>query len=91
LQIIAKRTLDAVKDESSQKKSDSLLWVVSRVGEYTWINSMFYPIMAHHDNTIYHCMDKVVIKNIFPDSLDEFTSAVSHELATLGIPVWVLT
>ena len=34
-------------------------------------------------------MDEVVIENIFPDSLDELTSAVSHETTTLSVPVWV--
>lgn len=34
-------------------------------------------------------MDEVVIENIFPDGLNELTSAVSHELATLGVPMWV--
>lgn len=34
-------------------------------------------------------MDEVVVKDILPNSLDELASAVSYELATLGIPVWV--
>ena len=69
--------------------SDLLFGVVCGVGEYTWINPMLYPVGTRDDNSIYHGVNELIVKNIFPDSLHKLTSAVSHELTTLGIPLWV--
>lgn len=74
---------------SLEIRRDSLLWVISGVSKYTRINSTFYAVMADDDNSIYHSMDKVVVKDVLPDGLDELASAVSHKLAMLGVPVRV--
>ena len=52
---------------------------------------MFYPVMTCDNNPISHGMNEVIVKNIFPDSLNELMSAVSHKLCMLGIPVWMPT
>ena len=68
---------------NSFSKVDLLFWVIHRVGEYVGINPMFYSITTCDNNPIFHGMDEVIIQNIFPDSLDQLTSTVSHKLATL--------
>ena len=45
--------------------------------------------MAYDDDPIFHGVDEVVVKYIFPDCLYELTSTVSHNLASLGVPVRV--
>ena len=75
----------------SKKGLDLLFRVVGGICEYPWINATLYPIMTCNNNTISHGMDEVIVKDVFPDGLDEFTSTVGHELAALSIPVWVPT
>ena len=73
----------------SQKSENSLLWVVGRVSKYTWVNSTPDTVMTCNNNPIFHGVNKIIVKEVSPDSLDELTPAVSHELASLGVPSWV--
>jgi len=75
----------------SKNGLDLLFRVVSRICEYPWINATLYPVVTRNNDTIFHGMDEVIVEDIFPDGLDEFASAVSHELAALSIPVWMPT
>lgn len=68
---------------------NSLLWVVGGIGEDTRIDSTLYTIVTQDYNSIPHGMDEIIIQNEPPDSLHKFTSGVSHELTSLGIPARV--
>ena len=69
--------------------SDLLFRVVGGVSEYPRINPTSYPVRACDNDPVYHCMNEVVIKNVFPNGLNELAPAVSHELTALGVPLWV--
>ena len=38
---------------------------------------------------IFHLMDEIDIKNVFPDGVYELASTVGHELTSLSVPVGV--
>ena len=69
--------------------SDLLFRIVSGVSEYPWINPASYPVRACDNNPVYHGMNEVVVKNVFPNGLNKLTPAVSHELTALGVPLRV--
>ena len=46
-------------------------------------------IMTYNNDPVFHGMNEIVIKKVFPNGLDELTLAVSHDLALLGVPSWV--
>jgi len=74
---------------SFQIRLNSLFRIISRVRENSWINPSLDSIITCDDNAIYGSMNEVIIQHILPDRLHELAAAVSHELVTLGLPVWV--
>ena len=74
-----------------EAKSKVLLWIIRGIGEYLWINAPLNPVVACDDHSVYHGMNEVVVKHVLPDHLDEFALAMGHQLAPLGLPMWVPT
>jgi hypothetical protein len=92
--IVAKSTLGNVRAGCFTKPKilpNSLFGIVCGIGEYPWINSPLDPIITCDDNAVCHRVNKVVIQDILPDRLHEFTSTMGQKLVSLGIPVWVPT
>jgi hypothetical protein len=68
---------------------NSLFWIVGRVCKYPWIDPAPNTVVTCNNNSIFHGVQEVIVKDVLPDSLNELTPTVSHELAALGVPVWV--
>ena len=87
--IVARRTLDAVRDEKIEKRLDLLLRIICRISKNTRINPAFYSVVANDHNAIYHGMNEIVVQEEPPDCLNELPAAVSHQPSSLCIPTWM--
>ena len=76
-----------MRDEKIEKGLDLLLRIICRISKNTWINLVFYSVMANNHNAIYHGMNKIIVQKKPPDCLNELVVAVSHQPSSLCIPM----